>query len=425
MKKSAITLIFVLILLVTTQLACSIGDVLGGGGEDQASQLPLAAGENHSQGPAGQEASQNSPSEESSSSPAQENSCLNTFSGSSNIPDGSEYQAGDSIEASFTLVNTGDCLWDTSYSLAMVGGDLTPTSEILPIAGEVAPGESIMVGVEFSAPSQDGIYLSVWKMENGQGAVFGMENPQDAPLRIKIRVVTSGSPQPTPSPTPNSQASGDQFTMLADQCFDFNSDSVVDCSDGSADFKYNPDHPILGELARYNDNTFGEYHSTEPSMTTCQNDSFGPMPKFIQENQYLCFRIETLASTTYGWMRVTNYNADGLTFDFDLIGSETPLVTAVPNTDLFVRDRIEHCLDNSLREPPLLVVVHHDDLLPVGSDLAKAEVFAKVNKIQYVFLETAAAKADRCLQELRSDSRIGTDRSRHLIDIGARCLAKG
>ena len=63
------------------------------------------------------------------------------------------------------------------------------------------------------------------------------------------------------------------------------------------------------------------------------------MPHFIETNEYLCFKIETIASTTYGWMRVTHYNDDGVTFDFDLIGSGAPLVTTIPNTNLFVESQ--------------------------------------------------------------------------------------
>jgi hypothetical protein len=195
-----------------------------------------------------------------------------------------------------------------------------------------------MLGVEYTAPAQDGIYMSVWKMEDGQGGVFGMENPSDAPLRIKIRVVSSGNPQPTPNPTQAPQQ--DQQTMLDGECFDFNAGSVVDCSDSSADFRYS--YSMLGaRLFKANYNEFAEGQDQEPDLNACENANYAPIPQTVVENKYKCFKIDTIASLTYGWMRVTYYNEDGLTFDFEIIETGSPAVTAIPNTNLFVESQGE------------------------------------------------------------------------------------
>ncbi len=339
MNKRAITLISVFILLVSTQLACSLNNVLenlGQGAAQAASPEVLSQVNQDSQ--IGNDQVETS-YQESSHPAASQTECTKSFSASTTISEGQEFQAGDVIQAQITLLNTGSCTWDIGYSLIEMGGDLSPSSSSLVLSTEVAEGDSVLLQVSYTAPSQSGPYLSIWKMQDADGGVFGQNDPPDAPLRIKIRVIPSGNPQPTPSPTPNSQTAGNQFTMLDDECFDFNSGAVVDCSDSSADFKYAPDHPVFGELTRYNDNTFGENHTNEPDVNTCQNDSYAPMPHFIEANEYLCFKIETLASTTYGWMRVTHYNEDGLTFDFDLIGSSASLVTTVPNTNLFVESQ--------------------------------------------------------------------------------------
>ena len=336
MNKKAIYLFIVFVLLASLQLACSFSDLLGNLGQEadqSASQVSIPQGNHPSQSGEDQESSSNDESDQGDSHPAADQSnCTKSFTGSMNISEGQEFEDGDIVQVIFTLINTGNCTWDTGYSLINVGGDLSPSSNSLSISSEVAPGNSIQLQVYYIAPSQVGSYLSVWKMQDADGGVFGLGDPPDAPLRIKIRIVPSGSPQPIP----NSQVSGDQFTMLKDECFDFSSDSVVDCTDSSADFMYNPNHPVFGELTRYNDNAFGENHTNEPDVNICQNDSYAPMPHFIEVNEYLCFKIETLASTTYGWMRVTHYNDDGLTFDFDLLGSGPPLVTTVPNTNLFL-----------------------------------------------------------------------------------------
>jgi len=344
MNKKTITLISIITLLASLQLACSFSDMLGNLGQENGQPVSqsnsLQRSHPSQDGDEEQDPAQDELEQENPNPTATPSGCVNSFTGSSNIPDGSEYQAGDAVETSLTLTNTGTCSWNSAYSLSVVGGDLIPSSEDLPVVALVAPGESIMVGVEFSAPAQDGVYLSAWKMVNGDGDIFGMDIPQDAPLRIKIRVISSGNPQPTPNPTQSPQASGDQFTMLAGECFDYNSDAVADCNGNSVDFKYTPTHP-LGELLRNNDNTFGENHTSKPDLSTCETDSYITLPHEIQENEYLCFKIETLASTTYGWMRITNYNDDGMTFDFEILGSGSPLATAVPNTTLFVESQGE------------------------------------------------------------------------------------
>ena len=112
------------------------------------------------------------------------------------------------LQAEITLINTGSCTWDVGYNLIEMGGDLSPGSSSLALSSEVTPGNSVQLQVSYTAPSQTGVYLSAWKMVDANGGVFGQEDPPDAPLRIKIRVVPSGNPQPTPSPTPNPQAVG-------------------------------------------------------------------------------------------------------------------------------------------------------------------------------------------------------------------------
>ena len=63
-------------------------------------------------------------------------------------------------------------------------------------------------------------------------------------------------------------------------------------------------------------------------------------------------------------------------------------------------------------------------MIPVGGDLGQPEVAAKVGKIQDVLLETGTAKANRALEELWSDARIGSDCPGNLIDVRAGSFAK-
>ena len=52
---------------------------------------------------------------------------------------------------------------------------------------------------------------------------------------------------------------------------------------------------------------------------------------------YFCFRIESVLSTVYGWIRIESYNNDGVTFDFLTFKADPPSVTI--NTNLFVESQ--------------------------------------------------------------------------------------
>lgn len=126
-KKKAITLIFVFVLLASTQFACSFSDLIGYGSEEGSQVPPREDGE--SQSLLGGEIEENSSNgEHSSPQTADQTSCTKAFWGTVNLSDGEEFQSGDSIQVIFTLVNTGTCTWNPGYSLIEISGDLTPSS---------------------------------------------------------------------------------------------------------------------------------------------------------------------------------------------------------------------------------------------------------------------------------------------------------
>jgi len=344
MNKKAITLICILILLASLQIACSFTDILGGSREDRPLIPPQESGVSQPQPPAGEES--NPPEAENSQPPADQSSCTKAFSGSSNISEGQEYQVGDTVQATFTLTNIGTCTWSTNYSLVAIGGDFSPSSSELALLSDVGPGESIQVGTVYTAPSQDGVYLSVWKMEDDQEGIFG----PNAPLRIKIRVIPSGSPQPTqspnPTPTPQPAPQGsnpdaslelDGVTLLADHCYDLTSGGEVDCNDNKAHIRYS--YTTTGPFAGHN-MTGGQFtdlssnQNSEPDKSDCENASYYPLPHSVEEGKFFCFKIESITSTIYGWIRIESYNDNGVTFDFLTFKADPPIVAV--NTNLFV-----------------------------------------------------------------------------------------
>jgi hypothetical protein len=343
MKKKAITLIFIIILLASAQLACSFTDVISGVIGDSS---PISPKNSQPQGEAPEEESQEGiPGEFESNLPeADQSSCTKAFSGSINLSEGQEFQAGETVQVVFMLINTGTCTWDSGYSLIQVGGDFSPSDTSLELTGDVIPGDSVQLSVEYTAPSQPGPYLSAWKMKDTDGGVFGQNDPPNSPVRVIIRSIPSGNPQPTPNPTqgpqptqapqatpdPDVSMRKNGETMLDGECYDFNHGHVIDCSDTKADFRYEYHIAMGGRLFKANDTEFGEGQETEPDKNDCINANYAPIPQTIYEGKYKPFKIETLASTTYGWIYIDHFDGNGLTFDYLMYDPEPPSVTAVP-----------------------------------------------------------------------------------------------
>lgn len=52
----------------------------------------------------------------------------------------------------------------------------------------VAPNDMVDVSVTFTAPSRDGVYKSLWKLRNADGAIFGINNSDNGSFWTTIRV---------------------------------------------------------------------------------------------------------------------------------------------------------------------------------------------------------------------------------------------
>ena len=346
MNKKVITLISIVILLASLQLACSFSDILGSGGNDRPQAPPQESGEEGPQPPE-QNDQEQSNQEESSLPPADQSSCTKAFTGSINLSEGQEFQSGDTFQVVFTLVNTGTCTWNSGYSLVQIGGDLSPSSSSLALAGDVATGDSVQLSVDYTAPAQPGQYPSVWKMKDEDGGIFGQNDPPNSPIRVIIRSVSSGNPQPTPNPTqqpqPTQQPDPDVsirmngVTMLDGECYDFNHGHTIDCNDSKADFRYSNSLMMGAKLFKANDNEFAEGQDQEPDKSSCETANFAPIPQTIYEGKYKCFKITSLASTAYGWIYIDSFDEEGLTFDFLMFTAGPPSVTV--NTNFMVESQ--------------------------------------------------------------------------------------
>lgn len=330
MRKNILYLILAAGLVFILQAACSFTDLLGSSGDsvveqDSSAELPAEA-----------EDPQQQPGQEESPAGSGQEPCKVTFTGSSDLNPGEVFQPGETIQVVWTLTNTSSCPWEGAYTLVNTGGDLQPVSSEVPVSVPVAPGASTEVELGLQIPAQEGSYVSAWKLKLPQGKLLGQGSPPDDPLRVQVKAISSGSPVPNPSPQPTQapqQSGSSGETLLAGKCFDLNGGDEVPCSDSKADIRY--EFGFLGAKF-YNQGytTFGSNHENEPDQSACGGETYAPLPHSLIEEEYFCVKLDPVAATTYGWIRVERFDDQGVTFDYLTFPPEAP--QAAPNTSLFV-----------------------------------------------------------------------------------------
>jgi hypothetical protein len=113
-----------------------------------------------------------------------------------NYPDGTQVQPGESFSKGWQIQNTGNCVWDEDYTFRFVKGAQMEGKNVR-ISGEVQPGATYDMYIDFVAPAQAGEYISFWQMVDANGVPFGEI------LWVVIVVPTSSGATATPEPQPS------------------------------------------------------------------------------------------------------------------------------------------------------------------------------------------------------------------------------
>jgi hypothetical protein len=131
--------------------------------------------------------------------PPSPNSCTDkvSFVGDVTIPDNTYLSPGQSFVKTWRLRNSGDCTWTTDYALAFVGGHKMGGTASVPLRGPVAPGGTVDLSVNLTAPAGNGTYEGKWQLQNADGVLFGTGDKADGFFWVRIVV----GPTPTPAPT--------------------------------------------------------------------------------------------------------------------------------------------------------------------------------------------------------------------------------
>lgn len=116
-----------------------------------------------------------------------------TFVSDVTIPDKTNVAAGSSFIKTWRLRNSGTCTWTTAYALIFVNGNALDGQTVVQLPGTVAPGATVDLSVQMTAPLVNGTYAGSWKLRNAQGVSFGIGTNANDPFWVQISV----GPKPT------------------------------------------------------------------------------------------------------------------------------------------------------------------------------------------------------------------------------------
>jgi len=113
-----------------------------------------------------------------------------TFWGDIGVQDGKKFVPGVSFNKTWRLKNSGTCTWDHHYRIIHAGGHLLgATATAFPLPAAVAPGQTIDLSVSLVAPPVPDTYRGDWKLQNGQGQVFGIGANHNGSIWLEIKVI--------------------------------------------------------------------------------------------------------------------------------------------------------------------------------------------------------------------------------------------
>lgn len=127
------------------------------------------------------------------------------------IPDGTNFDPGDTFTKVWKLRNSGTNTWTREYSLGFFGGEKMSAPDAVPISANVPPGETTDISVDMVAPGTAGNYLGYWKMIGPAGEFF------EYPVYVQINVVGSSQAEATRAPEPSGSGKVTKVSISVDK----------------------------------------------------------------------------------------------------------------------------------------------------------------------------------------------------------------
>jgi hypothetical protein len=107
------------------------------------------------------------------------------------VPDGTRYDPGATFKKTWRLKNIGTCTWTTSYTMVFDSGERMGAAASIAFPGSVAPGQTVDLTVDMTAPAAAGHYIGYWRFKNASGTLFGIGLNANKSWWVEINVVGS------------------------------------------------------------------------------------------------------------------------------------------------------------------------------------------------------------------------------------------
>ena len=109
------------------------------------------------------------------------------------VPDGTTFAPSAAFTKTWRLKNIGTCTWTTSYALVFSSGDQLGGPSSVNLPSSVAPGQTVDLSLNLTAPSTARHYIGYWKFKNASGVLFGIGSTADKAWWVDINVSGSGT----------------------------------------------------------------------------------------------------------------------------------------------------------------------------------------------------------------------------------------
>ncbi len=107
------------------------------------------------------------------------------------IPDKTTFQPNTTFKKTWRLRNIGSCAWN-NVTMVFDSGAQMGTTAAVSVTNGIAPGQTVDVSVDLTAPNAPGHYIGYWKFKSEQGAIFGIGVNANKSWWVEINV--AGAP---------------------------------------------------------------------------------------------------------------------------------------------------------------------------------------------------------------------------------------
>jgi hypothetical protein len=228
------------------------------------------------------------------------------------VPDGSVFAPGSSFTKVWRLKNSGTCTWRTTYRVVLVSGDVMGGQNLMPLPVEVAPGQTIDLTMNFTAPLIERDYRGNWQIRNDKGEIFGTTSTANKPFWVSIKVKTL-------------PLTGTVYDFVANTCSAqwFSGAGILNCPGVDKDKN---GFVLKQSISKLEDGT----SLTRPSLLTVPQDSFNGFiravyPSFKVQNGdrfQAIVNCEGGATSCGVLFRVDYQLSDGIIRDFWAFGEQ-------------------------------------------------------------------------------------------------------